>query len=1137
MKRSLSLSIYCMSVMASLGNLSDQSAGNYAPRDYSIVPPAPQVAAFFEAKDYPVDYFRGVPQIEFPLYVIKSGQIEMPVTLMYHGGGIRVDQNTGNAGLGWSVSCGAVISHTVYGAPDDANDRIHGLWHLNSDEKEFRKQLISKMADYDPTNGDEYRQKRSWQAILGSRYYQGLTDVANDLYSLYGCGLSATFAVTENRQIAVSADQPIKIEQNSDFERITDGGCDGRGFCVTTTQGLKYKFGVQERTKYKYFYGVPELTQSEDSVYYCSAWHLSGISDNAGNEVKFTYIPDKLRVNRTTSHPVAYGYSNEDLAMMSQTHTSGVGCVEYYPKVLQEITCEGIKVSFKYYHLSSSNSDALLEEIRITPADGDARVIRFNYNGKHLRSITDQGEEVYCFSYYESDGSGGQDFGGYPNGSGNPSLKIPTVKIGTGQVGDRADRSVDPLFSADDCLKRIDYATGGYTEFEWESNTFSHVNNKPFTGQLSETVHVTKVVTDTLRACNEAGYAKLELKGWRLPKGHKAELDLTHYFEMNPANLFGSAYYNSHVYDVYPELNPPHHPHVIIRDHVTQKIEKVYFLDSETIEPNGTKKVTSLPLEPGIYDFELKFPGEVQGAEYFMENELRFHDCIAGYIYIRDVSTDANEPRGHENWCGVRIKRITSSTGDSDDESDVLRKDFYYNREGDPKATSGTVQMLPRFDYMHYKNLPCQDLPGYESSEVYCVGAEAFPQTPNGALSSIEYPIVSTCLGKEDPLEPDGYLHYFWQTNYYSSSQDASVNDYNYSHFKEYQPIGARMYTSRAHRRGNLTRVIQNYITLPGVTRDYSYNIYESDHTPVLTTDAFVVCDFTMAPGDNTYGTYDYSIGTYTLIPYNKTVNYEGTSQYDGLDTYKRYNYFYDSYTDALDWNLPKSMIAGDSEYGTSETHYTYLRGKNGYMPYPETEVMISGGKVISAVRTEYDKLTNQPVRSYTLSRLVLPSDILSDNQQTTASQILNISKPTYEYKYNGRGNLIEISYDGVALASYIWGYNGNYPIIEATDTDYETLSAAARQSGVTTEQLEGRTIMSDAAIKTLSGKLRRCLPYGNITAISYHWLLGMARFITPRGDDTSYTYDRSGRLIEIRDFNTYLINKYTYHYANSPTE
>ena len=58
----------------------------YTPRDYSIVPPAPTVGQFFKYKDYPVDYFHGVPEISFPLYTLKYGSIEVPITLSYHGG-------------------------------------------------------------------------------------------------------------------------------------------------------------------------------------------------------------------------------------------------------------------------------------------------------------------------------------------------------------------------------------------------------------------------------------------------------------------------------------------------------------------------------------------------------------------------------------------------------------------------------------------------------------------------------------------------------------------------------------------------------------------------------------------------------------------------------------------------------------------------------------------------------------------------------------------------------------------------------------------------------------------------------------------------------------------------------------------
>lgn len=77
------------------------------------------------------------------------------------------------------------------GAPDDASGKVHGLFHLNEDEKLFRNKLIEKNADYDPTDGDHYVNNFAWQAIQGNRYYEGLSDVGTDTYSLTGLGLSA----------------------------------------------------------------------------------------------------------------------------------------------------------------------------------------------------------------------------------------------------------------------------------------------------------------------------------------------------------------------------------------------------------------------------------------------------------------------------------------------------------------------------------------------------------------------------------------------------------------------------------------------------------------------------------------------------------------------------------------------------------------------------------------------------------------------------------------------------------------------------------------------------------------------------------------------------------------------------------
>ena len=79
-------------------------------------------------------------------------------------------------------------------------------------------------------------------------------------------------------------------------------------------------------------------------------------------------------------------------------------------------------------------------------------------------------------------------------------------------------------------------------------------------------------------------------------------------------------------------------------------------------------------------------------------------------------------------------------------------------------------------------------------------------------------------------------------------------------------------------------------------TTEVSYNIYENDDAPLLTTDAFIVADFTRVPGINTYRGYDYGIGKYRILPYNKTIKSQKTTEDDGLEQTEEYTYFYDDY-------------------------------------------------------------------------------------------------------------------------------------------------------------------------------------------------------------------------------------------------
>lgn len=421
---------------------------------------------------------------------------------------------------------------------------------------------------------------------------------------------------------------------------------------------------------------------------------------------------------------------------------------------------------------------------------------------------------------------------------------------------------------------------------------------------------------------------------------------------------------------------------------------------------------------------------------------------------------------------------------------------------------------------------------GYEGAIVNSIGATAFPNTPIGSSSLIEYSAITTNFSKFYRDEPSDLVN-ISETYLYSSSRSPRYSDFNNTHFLSYQPVGARMNTSRAFYRGNLLcHIVGNRTGTSYVSTTYDYNINEREDSPILTTDAFTICDYSNAIGINPYGTPDYGIGTYLIIPYNKTKSYEMIEDTDGSIKRIKYDYFFDDYTDRLDYKLVKSKSVMTSEGDVKTTYFTYPCCNGYYLPMVECEVTICDEEIVQAKRMVYDNTTRQLKEVYELSSDADANSLIPTSQITTLAQMQSIYTLTYEYRYNAKGNLIEIKYKGIPLASYIWGYNGLYPIIEANNIGYEQLVDNAIIAGLTHEQINGMRISTQLQIDAVADKMRLQLPKTEITSLAYHWLFGIVKKTNVRGLSMQYEYDKHGRLTSVYDFNKYLINKYEYNYS-----
>ena len=69
--------------------------------------------------EVPVSQYTGIPNISVPIYNIKMQQLSLPISLSYHAGGLKVEQEASWVGAGWSLNAGGNINRTVRGPPDE----------------------------------------------------------------------------------------------------------------------------------------------------------------------------------------------------------------------------------------------------------------------------------------------------------------------------------------------------------------------------------------------------------------------------------------------------------------------------------------------------------------------------------------------------------------------------------------------------------------------------------------------------------------------------------------------------------------------------------------------------------------------------------------------------------------------------------------------------------------------------------------------------------------------------------------------------------------------------------------------------------------------------------------------------------
>lgn len=448
-----------------------------------VVLPTPESSALFKYMDYPVSHSTGVANISVPLYTIKQGDIEVPVSLQYHSSGRKVYDETGAIGLGWTLVAGGRISRTIYGEPDD-NDYV------------IKFPVPWKYAE--DINASTLADSRFLQGVVGPQSAYPITnyDTEYDVFSYMASGISGKFILRDENNIKVPVllpKRPHKVlyhKANTQFninyfDHIT----------VIDEKGTTYRFGKSLKDETEYYETSSGVGKN--------SWMLTEIvSADKVDTIYFKYqnfSKSKITVTQQTTVSEMVWCDSPGLWEEAQITPDGTGTLNEQNFTVQRLVEIKWRVGKMVFNLSGETDK--IESIEVLGSAGPIKTIDFarstqdrltegNAPTEKLNEVAFKDKngkpvEKYIFDYYPTvfventfsvDGRR-RDLWGYYN-AGPTQIRpyienIPVQRVGDVRaVGDQTLRVPNESACKSGVLKKIHFPTGGSTEFLYEQNKF-----------------------------------------------------------------------------------------------------------------------------------------------------------------------------------------------------------------------------------------------------------------------------------------------------------------------------------------------------------------------------------------------------------------------------------------------------------------------------------------------------------------------------------------------------------------------------------------------------------------------------------------------------------------------------------------
>lgn len=1115
-----------------------------------IIPPSPNAANMAEYISLPMSLYTGNPKISIPICTVTDGDITLPISLDYGGGGIKVSEMASSCGLGWNLNAGGLVTRSIMGWPDETP--VNGYWYSI---------YKSSFPQYDES--DRY--------AMGAGTVDGQPDMF--FYSFPSGSGRFTFDKSKKAVSMPLKNHIIKYDQPILFTSNMSGPATFiPGWTVTDEMGYKYVFRFYEKGDMVPFMVVDGIEGNGPMTRQAlNTWYLTEIQSPKGNKVQLEYddllVSYDLPPSRTENCQRTNGASLPAVIKEKQR-------LIIHTKKLRRIIHRGGTVEFVYSSQSRPDliGDKALERIVIRNISSTVvRQFVFEYKclyGNLLKNVSDfpiSGENNFyanAFNFTPSDPM-------------KRRLVLTSLTemdaAGTASVGRHGFEYIHDIGLPDRCSENVDfwgYANGGTTPPKFLAKVIPSPPDAPFLGFFLEgkETNFTHAKQGTLNKITYpgGGSTTIEYESNSLTQvppnmppivtrsSFGASITFSHALYGKPVyeaehpfswktNSLGQPVKHYYVEFTIPEKNTysiilqnmPYYPNAGIEGYLVNMANEAATIWRSNV--NGTYNIN---LNAGIYRLyqapALQLTTQTTNPDYMTTYSV-------GISGISAITLTYGPPPGETSRQvgGLRAKKVT--TFDPVTNSSLVRE-YDYDVNG---GSSGAITGVPMYTYEKRAGAPGEEDALYRVfsfNSIFPLSTTMGGQVGYSFVSERRRTTGGETLGRSDysfigpNQHPDIIFSPAIDYTGYFPTPDIVLPD---------PPVENRDWT-RGHLLGRID-YNEAGVAVKRVVNEYGLF---SDTTGIRAYKVVVYHERIPGPNLYYYIAYHPSTGHFFLKRSTETV-------FDGGTEVVRVQRYEHSRKSLLPVREITSTSSGDSsvvyksyprEYAPGTLFVDSLVNRN-MVAYPietvqtrevgSTRTVLSGS--ITTYKTGGKGLVDQVLELETAAPVALASFRFSNRGTGVLppSGTAGAYSPDTRYnlrltynEYDTRGNPLQYTpSDGVPV-SYVWGYNNQYPVAEIRNATRSAVVAALGGS-TAVNSFGNQAAPTETAVMDFLSPLRSAaaLKQAQVTTYTYRLLYGISSQTDASGRTVWYDYDGFGRLWRTRDQFGNVIEDYKYNY------